>query len=75
MGPREATRELALDARRDAPAARGADVERVMTAAGIAAGLEATEAQKAIASAFKSVTKARPVPPPKPRYSAREDTV
>lgn len=52
-----------------------ADVERVMTAAGIAAGLEATEAQKAIASAFKSVTKARPVPPPKPRYSAREDTV
>lgn len=52
-----------------------ADVERVMTAAGIAAGLESTEATKTIASAFKAVTKARPVPPPKPRYSATEDMV
>lgn len=51
------------------------DVERVMTAAALAAGLERGETEKTIASAFKSVTKARPVPPPRPRYTAQVDAV
>ena len=51
------------------------DVERVMTAAALAAGLERGETEKTIASAFKSVTKARPVPPPRPRYMAQVDAV
>ncbi len=51
------------------------DVERVMTAAGLASGLEPVEVASTIASAFRAVTKARPVPPPKPRYQAIEDVI
>lgn len=59
----------------NAGALPAADVERVMTAAALAAGLERGETEKTIASAFKSVTKARPVPPPRPRYMAQVDAV
>lgn len=59
----------------NAGALAGADVERVMTAAALAAGLEIGETTKTIASAFKSVTKARSVPPPRPRYRPVEDAV
>jgi len=51
------------------------DVERAMTAAALASGLEPNETQKTIASAFKKVKKVRNIPPPRPRYIAIEDTV
>ena len=51
------------------------EVERVMTAAGLACGLEAKEVEKVIEDAFKKVTTARVVAPPRPRYTAIEDAV
>ena len=52
-----------------------AEVERVMTAAGLACGLDAKEVGKVIEDAFKKVTTARVVAPPRPRYTAIEDAV
>ena len=51
------------------------EVERVMTAAAIACGLPLPEVIKVIADAFEKVKKARAIPPPRPRYTARYDAV
>lgn len=51
------------------------EVERAMTAAAITSGLTLEEASKTVASAFAKVTKARVIPPPRPRYVARMDAV
>lgn len=59
----------------NAGACERGDVERAMTAAAVASGLAPDEAAKTIASAFAKVKKARVLPPPKPRYTARIDVV